>query len=61
MLCFKFHQNRPVNEEFDCWGFKGPGGFKGLRFQKFKKPRIQNDGPKLGFKICEGACKISRS
>ena len=42
-------------------GLRAPGGFRGPRFQKFKKPRIQNDGPKLGFKICEGACKISGS
>ena len=23
MLCFKFHQNRTINEEFDFWGVKG--------------------------------------
>ena len=51
MLYFKFHQNRPINEEFDCWGFKGPGGFKGLRFQKFKKPSIQNGGPNTHPKV----------
>jgi len=28
MLYFKFHQNRPINEEFD-WGFKGPKWFQG--------------------------------
>ena len=26
-------------------GLRAPGGFRGPRFQKFKKPRIQNDGP----------------
>ena len=26
-------------------GLRAPGGFRGPRFQKFKKPRIQNNGP----------------
>ena len=37
MLCFKFHQNRPINEEFDCWGFKGPRGFQGTPISKIQK------------------------
>ena len=24
MLCFKFYQNRTINEEIDCWGSKAP-------------------------------------
>ena len=23
MFCFKFHQNRTINEEFDFWGLRG--------------------------------------
>ena len=45
MLYFKFHKNHPINEEFDHWGFKGPRGFQGTRFQKFEKSRTQKDGP----------------
>ena len=42
MLCFKFHQNRPINEEFDCWGFKGPRGFQGTPISKIQKtPHIE--------------------
>ena len=38
ILCFKFHQNRPINEELDCWGgFMTPKGGQGARFQKFEK------------------------
>ena len=40
MLCFKFHQNRTINEEFNFWGDQilsgGPGG-RGTRFEKFEK------------------------
>ena len=45
MLYFKFHQNRPINEEFDCWGFKGPRGFQGAPISKNQKSLIQNGGP----------------
>ena len=37
LLYFKFHQNRPINEEFDCWGFKGPRGFQGTPNSKIQK------------------------
>ena len=37
MLCFKFHQNRPINEEFDFFdeGAKRPPGGKGVPIHKF--------------------------
>ena len=41
MLYFKFHQNRPINEEFDCWGFKGPRGFQGTPISKIRKTAYQ--------------------
>ena len=41
ILCFKFHQNRAVNEEFDFWGSQilsgGPEGSKMNQFKKIKK------------------------
>ena len=39
MLFFKFHQNRPIHEEFDFRGakLKGPVGGRRTRYQKFKK------------------------
>ena len=37
-------KNRGENSAFGG-GLRAPGGFRGPRFQKFKKPRIQNDGP----------------
>ena len=37
-LCFKFHQNRAINEEFYFWGGKilsvGPKGGRVARFNK---------------------------
>ena len=40
-LCFKFHQNRAINEEFYFWGGKiiseGPKGGRVARFQKIEK------------------------
>ena len=41
MLCFKFHQNRPINEEFDCWGLRAPGDSGGPDFKKSKKPHTE--------------------
>ena len=37
MLCFKFHQNRPINEEFDFFegGGGGPPGGEGAPIYKF--------------------------
>ena len=46
--CGIFSLIQPLNPQWsiiDHWGFKGPRGFRGPRFQKFKKPRIENDGP----------------
>ena len=41
MLCFKFHQNHVINEEFDFWGAKfilgAPREPGGAEFQKFEK------------------------
>ena len=45
MLCSKFHQNRPINEEFDFLGgqilSEGPEGVRGTRFQKFEKAQYR--------------------
>ena len=36
-MCFKFHQNRPINEEFDFWeGRILSVGPRGARFQKLQ-------------------------
>ena len=37
MLCFKFHQNRPINEEFDFFeeGGRGLRGVRGPLFINF--------------------------
>ena len=41
MVCFKFHQNRAINEKFYFWGDQilsgGPEGGRGTQFQKFEK------------------------
>ena len=38
MLCFKFHRNRAINEEFDLWEGQihsgDPKGGRGTRFEK---------------------------
>ena len=45
MLCFKFHRNRPINEEFDFWGgLIISGGLEGGRETRFQKILIQNGG-----------------
>ena len=37
-LCFKFYQNREINEEFYFWGAKiHSGGPKGAEWSDFKK------------------------
>ena len=39
MLCFNFHQNRTINEEFDFWGVKGAWGSEGCpNFKILKNP-----------------------
>ena len=47
-LCFKFQQNRAINEEFYFWGGKilsgGPMGSRVARFKKNRKILIQNGG-----------------
>ena len=49
MLYFKFHQDRPINEEFDFWGgpnyFGGPRGGQRYLILKIRKSLIQNGGP----------------
>ena len=43
MLCFKFHQNRTMNEEYDFLGVKAlPEGGRGTRFQKFEEKKFSN-------------------
>ena len=45
MLCFKFHQNRKINEEFNFWGdqfFRG--ALRGAEGPDFKISLIQNGG-----------------
>ena len=41
-LCFKFHQNRAINEEFCFWRgkilFEGPKGGRVARLKKSKNP-----------------------
>merc|ERR1719154_42375 len=44
MLNYKVFKNQGENSAFGG-GLRAPGGFRGPRFQKFKKPRIENDGP----------------
>ena len=44
MLCFKFHQNRTTNEEFDFWG-----GVKGEGVPQFQKLE----------KISRGICQLN--
>merc|ERR1719154_891744 len=44
MLNYKVFKNRGENSAFGG-GLRAPGGFRGPRFQKLKKPRIENDGP----------------
>ena len=35
MMCYKFHQTRTINEEFDSWVVKGVGC---LNFKNSEKP-----------------------
>ena len=35
IMCFKFHQNRTINEEFDSWEAMGEGGGRVPRFKKY--------------------------
>ena len=37
MLCFKFHQNRAINEEFYFWGGIFPKGGRVARFKNIEK------------------------
>ena len=53
MLCLKFHQNRPINKEFDFCGAKfyrgAPSGTEGPDLKKSNKPteRWSQPTPKL--------------
>ena len=40
MLCFKFHQNRAINKEFDFWRLDGGGWGEGLRVTSILKKKI---------------------
>ena len=44
-MCFKFDQNRTINEEFDFWGVNGGRGVgRGAPISKIRKISIQNSG-----------------
>ena len=48
MLCFKFYQNRTINEEFDSWGVNAPPplprGGQEAQILKIRNNLIQNGG-----------------